>query len=40
VSAVITLAACAVLTDYSRSDIADDSTYAVRSRPTAERTHG
>jgi hypothetical protein len=24
---VITLAACAALTDYSRSDIADDSTY-------------
>jgi MFS family permease len=27
VSAVITLAACAALTDHSRSDIADDSTY-------------
>ena len=27
VSAVITLAACAALTDFSRSDIADDSTY-------------
>ena len=28
VSAVITLAACAALKDYSRSDIADDATYA------------
>jgi metabolite-proton symporter len=28
VSAVITLAACAALTDYSRSDISDDATYA------------
>jgi metabolite-proton symporter len=32
VSAVITLAACAALTDYSRSDIADDAIYATRSR--------
>ncbi len=28
VSAVITLAACAALTDHSRSDIADDATYS------------
>jgi MFS family permease len=38
VSAVITLAACAALKDYSRADIADDATYA-RSRagaPAAE----
>jgi hypothetical protein len=27
ISAVITLAACAALTDYSRSDISDDATY-------------
>jgi metabolite-proton symporter len=32
VSAVITLAACAALRDYSRSDIADDETYARRVR--------
>ena len=32
VSAVITLAACAALTDHSRSDIADDAIYATRSR--------
>jgi MFS family permease len=32
VSAVITLAACAALTDYSRSDIADDAIYATRRR--------
>jgi MFS family permease len=32
VSAVITLAACAALTDHSRSDIADDAIYAARSR--------
>jgi MFS family permease len=34
VSALITLAACAALTDYSRSDIADDATY-VRARATS-----
>ena len=28
VAALITLAACAALKDYSRSDIADDATYA------------
>jgi len=32
VSAVITLAACAALTDHSRSDIADDAIYATRGR--------
>jgi MFS family permease len=32
VSAVITLAACAALTDHSRSDIADDAIYARRGR--------
>jgi len=34
VSALITLAACAALTDYSRSDIADDATYS-RVRATS-----
>jgi hypothetical protein len=28
ISALITLAACAALKDYSRADIADDATYA------------
>jgi MFS family permease len=32
VSALITLAACAALTDYSRADIADDATYADAAR--------
>jgi len=32
VSAVITLAACAALTDHSRSDITDDAIYATRGR--------
>jgi metabolite-proton symporter len=34
VSAVITIAACAALTDYSRSDIADDATYERGAGPT------
>jgi metabolite-proton symporter len=34
VSAVITLAACAAMTDYSHSDIADDTTYERGAAPT------
>jgi MFS family permease len=43
ISAVITLAACAALTDFSRADIADDATYArpvaagARVQPDADR---
>jgi MFS family permease len=37
ISAVITLAACAALTDYSRSDIADDATYSARTTSAAHR---
>ncbi len=40
ISAVITLAACAALTDYSRSDIADDATYARRTTSAGSRPEG